>query len=135
MHIVLYYRHHLSECNFNILVTVLGSYQAGMKLVVVLCDNSAFHYNAVFLHTKSGQDASLPLGKIHSLCMYIIPKIIDNTFHNNYCPCVKICSYIGIENTLSSFEYFFNKKYNLRASSSFFKLKGLRMFTVQLSCV
>lgn len=47
MHIVLYYRDHLSECNFNILMTVLGSYQAVIKLAVILRDNSAFHYDAV----------------------------------------------------------------------------------------
>lgn len=78
MHIVLYYRDHLSECNFNILMTVLGSYQAVIKLAVILCDNSAFHYNAEFLHTKSGQDASYyPWAKfIHYACTLFLKLLI-----------------------------------------------------------
>lgn len=78
MHIVSYYRDHLSECNFNILMTVLGSYQAVIKLAVILRDNSAFHYNAEFLHTKSGQDASYyPWAKfIHYACMLFLKLLI-----------------------------------------------------------
>lgn len=78
MHVVLYYSDHLSECNFNILMTVLGSYQAVIKLAVILCDNSAFHYNAEFLHTKSGQDASYyPWAKfIHYACTLFLKLLI-----------------------------------------------------------
>lgn len=78
MHIVLCYRDHISECNFNILMTVLGSYQAVIKLAVILCDNSAFHYNAKFLHTKSGQDASYyPWAKfIHYACTLFLKLLI-----------------------------------------------------------
>lgn len=79
MHVVLYYRDHLSECNFNILMTVLGSYRAVIKLAVTLCDNSAFHYNAEFLHTKSGQDARsyYPWAKfIHYACTLFLKLLI-----------------------------------------------------------
>lgn len=46
------------------------------------------------------------MGKIHSLCMYIIPKIIDNTFHNSYFTYINSCSYISIKDTFINLEYF-----------------------------
>lgn len=57
--------------------------------------------------------------------MYVIPKIIDNTFYNSYFSCINFCSYISIKDTFISLEYFLNNKYRLRTSYSFFKLKAI----------
>lgn len=47
------------------------------KLAVIMCDHFAFHYNAEFLHAKSGQDVSLNPGAkfIHYACT-LFPQIL-----------------------------------------------------------
>lgn len=57
--------------------------------------------------------------------MYVIPKIIDQTFHNSYFLCINFFCYINIKDTSIILEYFLNNKHNLRASNSFFKFKAI----------
>lgn len=70
------------------------------KLAVITCDHFAFHYNAEFLHAKSGQDISINPGAkfIHYVCT-LFPQNIDNTFHNNYFTYISSCCHISIKDT------------------------------------
>lgn len=67
---------------WNICISCLGDsfrilLSSDKKLTVIMCDHFAFHYNAEFLHAKSGQDISLNPGAkfIHYACT-LFPQIL-----------------------------------------------------------
>lgn len=63
--------------------------------------------------------------------MYVIPEIIDNTFHNSNFSLINFCSSISIYDMFISLEFSLNNKYNLRAPYSFLKLKALVSFDAE----